>query len=175
MFVVISFISVSLLTDALSVCFSFVNHSLVDMLWEHNSMSFIAIDFLSSVKPFFLLLSSTTPILTPSQGQSVCREDALDGFLFLFCCKLRYSVISDLAFSGFRRRSHCSPRSLTAMLGYDKSHRTQRRLAFFCLPLRHPNSRHPFHLQQPRFVILYPDSSFSLSPHPPSIFNNIYI
>lgn len=177
MSVVVSLISVSLFTDMhFQLCFSFVNHSVVDMLRVCYSVSFSATGF-----SFFRQAILSPPFFLHSRAHSFSRPLGMQRrhswwFFLFFSCKLRYSVISDLAFSGFRRKSHRSPRSLTAMFGYDKSHRTQRRLTFFCLPLRHPNSRRAFHLRQPRFVILAADSSLSLpSPHPPSIFNNIYI
>lgn len=139
-----------------SYCFSFVIHSVVDMLWEHTTRHLLRQLFLHQAS----LLSSSSPVPTPPRGHSVCRRDTLDGF----CCELSYSVISDLAFSSFRWRSRHSPRSLTAMLGYDESHKMQRRPTFFCHPLRYQNFRHSFHLQQPCFVILSADSSLSLPP-----------
>lgn len=148
-FVVISLISVSLFTE---LVLFFLCHSLC------SACHLLRQAFLRQAS----LLSSSSPVLTPPRGHSVCRQDALDGF----CCELRYSVISDLALSSFRRRSRHSPWSLTAMLGYDESHKMQRRPTFFCHPLRHPNSRHPFHLQQPCFVILSTDSSLSFPPMP---------
>lgn len=79
-------------------------------------------------------LSSFLPPLPSSlllKATRYAEKTLLMVFSFFFSCKLRYSVISDLAFSGFRRRSHCSPWSLTAMFGYDKSHRTQEKIDIF--------------------------------------------
>ncbi len=118
-FVVISLISVSLFTE---LVLFFLCHSLC---WACH---LLRQTFLRQAS----LLSSSSPVLTPPRGHSVCRRDALDGF----CCELRYSVIPDLAFSSFTRRSRHSPWSLTAMLGYDESHKMQRRPTFFCHPLR---------------------------------------
>lgn len=143
-------------------CFFFVVHSVVDMLWKNTARHLLRQAFLRQASR----LSSSSPVPTPPRSHSVCRRSALDGFR----CELRYSVISYLAFSSFRCRSRHSPWSLTAMLGYDESHKMQRRVTFFCHPLRHPNSRHPFHLRHPCFVILSTDSSLSLSPSVPLYF-----
>lgn len=141
-------------------CFSLC-HTLcciADKLCEHTTCHILT-GFPPSSFSFFLLFhrhSSSGPL-----GMQTRRS-----WWFLLR-DMRYSVISDLAFSSFRRRSRHSPWSLTAMLGYDESHKMQRRpTVFFCHPLRHPNSRHPFHLRQPCFVILSTDSSHSLSPTP---------
>lgn len=77
----------------------------------------------SSVKPlFFFPHSSPRPL--GMQTSSWC-------FFVFFCCELRYPVMYDLAFSSFRRTSCHSPWSLTVMLGYDESHKMQRRWTLF--------------------------------------------
>lgn len=150
-------LSVLLFTDVLSrIVFWFVIHSVVDMLWEHTAHHLQRQVFLHQTS----LLCSSSPVPTLPQGHSVCRREALDGF----CGELRYSVIPDLAFSSFRQRSCHSPWSLTAMLGFDGSHKMQRSPKYFCHHLRRQNSRHPFHLQQPCFFFLSTDSSLSLPP-----------
>lgn len=87
-------------------------------------------------------------------GQSVCRWEAVDGFWG----SLGFFIWLSLLISHW---------SLTGMLGYDESHKMQRRQTFFCHLLQRQNSRHPFHLQQPCFLILYADFLPFSSPKAP--------
>lgn len=156
-FVVIPLISLSHITDLFSVyCFSLS----FTLLWTccETIQHVIYWDSLSSVKRLLFIPPLPLPLLLKA---TLYADKTI-----LMVFELRYSVIPDLTFYSFRQNSHHSPWSMTAMLGYDESHKMQRELTFFCHPLRCPNSRHPIHLQEPCLVILSTDYSLSLSPTP---------
>ena len=121
-FVVISLISLSLFTDVLSrrtvpLCQSLCCGHAV----RAYSTSFSETGFPPS-SSHFSFLSSSPAAATPPWGRSVCRRDALDGFFAVSWGILWFLIQLS---SSIRRGSRHSPRSLTAMLGSDESHKMQ--------------------------------------------------
>lgn len=58
------------------VLFLFVIHSVVDMLWDYTARHLLRQPFLCQASSLY----SSSPIATPPQGHSVCRQDNFDGF-----------------------------------------------------------------------------------------------
>lgn len=102
---------------------------------------------------------------------------------FFFCCEPRYSLIYDLAFSGFRWTSHHFPPKPDSHVGIWWGPQNAERVAIFFSPPRpHPLPYRQSKLQtsfsSPVTLLCYsPRRSlpFRCPPHLHSILNNIYI
>lgn len=98
---------------------------------------------------------------------------------FCCCCEPRYSLIYDLAFSGFRWTSHHFPPKPDNHVGIWWGPQNAERVAIFFLPLTSIQT-----VKTPDILFISgnltllfssPIPPFSSLPHPHSILNNIYI
>lgn len=97
-------------------------------------------------------------------------------FLFFFCCEPRYSLIYDLAFSGFRWTSHHFPPKPDSHVGILWPQNAERGSPFFFSSIQTVETPDILFISG-NLTLLFssPIPPFSLPPHPHSILNNIYI